>query len=73
MNNQYLDKFKINLLKTEKPIKKTYTDKELRKLLKKPDLDKCNFAKYRNWVIVNFLLGTAVRSRTLRNMKVKRY
>ena len=39
--------------------------------MEKPDINDCNFATYRNWVIVNFLLGTAVRSRTLTNLKIK--
>ena len=71
MEQDYLEEFKIDLLKEEKKIKETYTDSELKKLLKKPDLDECSFAVYRNWVIINFLLATGVRSRTLINLKIK--
>jgi integrase/recombinase XerD len=71
MKDNYIENFKIELLKTEEVIKETYTDNELRLLLEKPDLNCSNFANYRNWVIVNFLLATAVRTRSLVNIKVK--
>ncbi len=71
MEQNYIEPFKINLLKSDKEIKETYTDEELKKLLKKPDLKKCGFSEYRNWVIINFLLSTGVRSRSLINIKVK--
>ena len=71
MRQNFLEDFNINLLKTDKKIKRTYNDQELKKLLEKPDLEKCNFSRYRNWVIVNFLLATAVRAKSLRNIKVK--
>jgi integrase/recombinase XerD len=71
MDKEYLNKFKINLVKEEKSIRKTYSEKELCELLKKPNIDKCIFGKYRDWVIVNFLLGTGARSLTLLNIKIK--
>jgi len=71
MRQDFIIDFNINLLKTDKKIKKTYTDQELKKLLEKPDINSCNFAHYRNWVIVNFLLATAVRSRSLVNIKIE--
>ena len=51
--------------------KRPYTDGELEKLLEKPDMNKCIFSEYRNWVIVNFLLGTGVRLNTLSQLKVE--
>lgn len=71
MDLGYLNKFKVELIKTQKKVKPTYTDKELEKLLKKPDLDKCNFSTYRNWVIINYLLSTGNRLRTLMNLQIK--
>lgn len=71
MKLDYLDDFKIELLKTKDEIKETYTSKELELLLEKPDLDECNFAEYRNWVMVNFFLGTGARLRSVRNVKIK--
>lgn len=67
----YVEKFKITIHHAEKKLKETYTDRELELLLKKPDLKKCNFAEYRTWVIINFLLGTGCRANTLCNIRVK--
>lgn len=68
MEQNYIQKFKITLPKAEKVIKETYTDSELKVLLKKPNKE-ADFTEYRNWVITNFLLATGVRSRTLVNIK----
>jgi len=50
-------------------MKGSYTDDELRRLLVKPNMKTVSFAQYRNWVIVNFLLSTAVRASTLVALK----
>jgi len=71
MRLDYLDDFKVQLIKTEKKIKITYTDSELERLLEKPDINQCSFSEYRNWVIVNWLMGTGNRARTLRNIKIE--
>ena len=59
------EEFKITPLKIDKPIVETYTDAELKLLLERPNVDKCNFSHYRYWVIINFLLATACRLGTL--------
>ena len=51
MKMNYLDNFKVEMVKTKKTVKKTYTDTELELLLEKPDVNDCSFAQYRNWVI----------------------
>ncbi|MCF8019018.1 MAG: tyrosine-type recombinase/integrase [Vallitaleaceae bacterium] len=70
MELEYLPRFKIKLLKQQETIKETYTDQELKILLKKPNVKTCTFAEYRDWVIINFFVGTGCRIRTLRNLKV---
>lgn len=60
---------KITLLKVDESIKETYTDKDLQLLLNKPS-NKCSFPVYRNWVIVNFLLGTGARASTVCNIRL---
>ena len=70
MSKGYCSSFKIRLTKQNEVLKMTYTDEELQLLLKKPDLKGCSFTDYRNWAVVNFLLGTAVRVSTLINIKV---
>lgn len=71
MDNNYCDRFKTKLVKNEEIIKDTYSDDQLLKLLKKPDIKKCTFAVYRNWVIINYLISTGNRSNTLINIQMK--
>lgn len=66
MDNNYCDRFKTKLVKADEIIKDTYTEEQLSKLLKKPDIKKSSFAQYRNWVIINYLISTGNRSNTLR-------
>lgn len=66
----YMNKFEITLIKAEKKAKETYSESELKVLLKKPNLKNTSFTDYRNWVIVNFLIATGVRVRTLINIKI---
>lgn len=70
MKLEYMKSFKIQEIRvTQEPIE-TYTDAELKILLKKPDLKKCSFVELRNNVICNFLLGTGCRLQTLTNIKI---
>ena len=55
--------------KDKETVKETYTDAELMLLLQKPARS-CDFCEYRNWVIVNFLLGTGCRASTLLNLQI---
>ena len=71
MKCQYLPTFDIPLPKVDKHPIQTYTDDELKRLLKKPDVRHCIFSTYRSWVIVNFLLSTGVRENSLINIKIK--
>lgn len=71
MKFEYMDEFKISLIKAEKKIKQTYSDSELKLLIKKPNLKKCSFTEYRDWVIINYLLSTGNRASTVINVKIK--
>jgi integrase/recombinase XerD len=66
----YAEPFKIPMLKAVKKIKETYTDNEINILLKKPDMKKCRFSEYRNWVFINYLLATGNRVSTIINIKI---
>jgi len=70
MDRGHITPFKISLIKADKKIKETYTDEELEQLLKKPNIKTENFATYRTWVIICYLLGTGNRVRTLCNIKI---
>lgn len=71
MNEGYLPHFKMKAIKVDRTGVETYTDAELMKLLKKPNIKKCKFIEYQSWVITNFLFSTAVRQRSLRYIKIK--
>lgn len=71
MDEEFLPRFKIPLPKSEEKIKESYTKEELNAILKKPNLKKCTFAQYRNWVLVNYLLGTGQRLNTVINIKIQ--
>ena len=68
-NEEGITNLNMKPYKTEETIKETYSDSELQKLLKKPNLRKCNFAEYRSWVIVNLLLNNGCRAATIRNIQ----
>lgn len=70
MGKGWIPRFSISQIKVTQPVKEPYTNDELAKLLKKPDLKSCTFARYRNWVIVNFLLATGCRAATLVNLRI---
>lgn len=71
MKKGYIEQFEIKQAKEDERIPELYTDEEIEILIKKPNLKTCSFAEYRSWVVVNFFIGTGVRSRTLRNIKIK--
>ena len=71
MKEGYVEPFKMQAIKVDKTAVETYSEKELEKLLKKPDLKKCGFAEYQSWVMTNFLFSTGVRQKSLNNIKIK--
>lgn len=71
MRCEYIPTFKISLPKADSQPIETYTDSELKILLKKPDLKKCSFTEYKCWVIINFLLSTGIRLNSLINIQIK--
>ncbi|WP_051827402.1 tyrosine-type recombinase/integrase [Metabacillus indicus] len=71
MREEYLIKFEINLIKADKQQKEPYSEEEIRKLIKKPNLRECGFVEHRNWVLVNYLLETGNRLNTIINLKVE--
>lgn len=70
-NGKDITTLNISLYKAPETVKDTYTITELKKLLKKPNMRSCGFTEYRNWVIVNLLLNSGCRAKTIRCMLVK--
>lgn len=50
-------------------VPETYTDAELAKLLKKPDMKHCTFSEYRTWVMESLLVDNGIRASSLRNIQ----
>jgi len=71
MDEGYIPRFKMKAIRVDKTHIETYNEHELKLLLEKPDLKKCSFIEYQSWVMTNFLFSTAVRQRSLMNIKIK--
>ena len=71
MEQGYMSRFTIKMLKCEKELIETYSEAELERLLKRPDKKSCTFSEYRTWVMVCYLLGTGNRLHTVSNLKIK--
>ncbi len=67
----YTKQFKITIPTADEEVKEPYSESELQALLKKPDLKKCSFSEYRNWVLTNFFLATGARIETVRNIRIE--
>jgi len=67
----YIPPFKISLMRVQKSIKVTYSDKELETLLVKPDMSITKFQEYRNWFSAVFFYDTGVRLKTLVNILIQ--
>ena len=70
MEKGYLPEFKIKLIKVVKPIKPTYSEDELEKLLKKPDIKTCSFKEFRTWAMTNYFLATGNRLATVSTLAI---
>lgn len=70
MEERYLPHFSIPIPKTDKKIKETYTDAELKILLKKPNVKSVSFTQYKIWVLTNYLLATGNRISSALNLKI---
>ena len=64
----YIEALSIKLLKEDAELKEPYTEAELRKLLARPKSNR--WAEYRSWAMINYLLATGNRARTILNIKI---
>ena len=68
-NAENISSINFKVCKGEETIKEPYNDEELTALLKKPNLNSCEFAEYRSYVVINFLVNCGCRAGTLRNIQ----
>lgn len=59
----------IPMVKSQTIIKSPYTDEELERLLKKPNLKTCSFTEYKIWVLENLVISTGLRITSVINLK----
>lgn len=64
----YLDGFKCPIKEVEPPIKQVYTDKELEKLMVKPEITEFN--DFRSYCIIGLILNTGARANTILNIRI---
>jgi integrase/recombinase XerD len=65
----YILFFQCYIKDIEPPVKEVYTEKELKKLLVKPDIN--DFTECRNYTIISLLLATGARCNTILNLQIK--
>lgn len=70
-NNHYLEKYEVKIPTITQNKKEVYSEEEIVKLIKKPNLKKCLIGEYRSWCVVNFAIATGARSETILNVLVK--
>lgn len=70
VEREYVKPIKVKLQRANEEIKVTYTDAEISRLLKKPDVKKCSFREYRTFTVINFLVGTGCRLSTLTAVRI---
>jgi len=65
----YIEQIKIAMVKGQEAIKETYTEEELIRLLENPIGD--NYCEWRCWAIINWILSTGNREKTICNIQMK--
>lgn len=70
IDNDYLQRFQVKLVKQRACLKQPYTDEELRVMLRKPHQES-PFIEWRSWIIVNWVLGVSSRASTMLYIKME--
>ena len=63
--------FHLDYVKETKKIKQIFSNENIKKLLKQPNLDSCTYSELRDWCIVNIVLNTGVRASSIVNVKIE--
>lgn len=64
----FIEGFKCPIKEVDPPVKQVYTDKELRALTVKPNIE--NFEEYRNYLAILLILATGARANSLINIRI---
>ena len=69
-DREIISRVKIKEIKTDRPIKETYTTEELKILLRKPTQPK-TFLQFQTWAIENFLYATGARVGVIPTLRIE--
>ena len=69
MDNNYLERFKVQLVEAQEEQPKLFTDKQLELLLEKPKKND-SFVNWRTWAVVNWVLATGNRAATICEVQI---
>lgn len=61
----------IALFQGRESVPECYSVAELQKLLKRPNMKKCDFAELRNWTIINLLVNNGCRASTITHIQIR--
>lgn len=67
IKNAYIVSYKVTLVKERMALKEPYTKDELKVLFRKPGVSD-SFTTWRDWAIVNWIIGMASRASTITNI-----
>ena len=70
MEQGYLDRFKVDLVKGQEEPPKFFQQEEVKKLIKKPSKD-AKFVEWRSYMMCMFVYATGARASTLVNLRVE--
>lgn len=63
MKRGYMQEFEIKKMRLQETVKDLYTDREIEILLKKPNMEICNFSEYRTWIICNLIYSLRIKKK----------
>lgn len=63
--------FHLDYVRETKKIKQIFSNEDIKKLLKQPNLDHCTYSELRDWCILNIVLNTGVRASSIVNVKIE--
>lgn len=63
--------FHLDYVKETKKIKQIFSNEDIKKLVKQPDLDHCTYSELRDYCILNIVLNTGVRASSIVNVKIE--
>lgn len=67
----YISKIKVVIPKADEALKQTYTERQIKALVQKPDTKTCDFTDIRDWALVCYFLSTGQRLSTVINVKIQ--